>query len=122
MDMSRYAKADFIKPEDLAAGPLTKTITDIEEGKYGKPVATFEDGSKFSFNATNVTTLIKAFGPSDDEWIGQRIELYAGTICYNGSDNAAVLVRALTSAPEAVQAVKAQRPVRDDDMSDEVPF
>ena len=46
-------------------------ITEIEEGKYDKPVATFEDGSKLSLNGTNVGTLIRAFGKNDEDWIGQ---------------------------------------------------
>ena len=62
MDMSRYASSGFIKVDDLTDGPEQKLITNIGEGRYEKPVATFEDGSKLSLNGTNVGTLIRAFG------------------------------------------------------------
>jgi hypothetical protein len=51
---------------------------------------TFEDGTRVSLNGTNVSTLLDAFGSIEHEdWIGQRIELYAGTLRYNGNDNPA---------------------------------
>ena len=62
MDMSRYASSGFIKVDDLTDGPEQKLITNVEEGRYDKPVATFGDGSKLSLNGTNVGTLIRAFG------------------------------------------------------------
>ena len=112
MDMSRYASRKFIKPEDLASGPQRKTITVVEEGKYEKPVLTFEDGTRLSLNATNCSTLIAAFGNDDQDWIGQKIELYGDTLRYNGADNPALLVRALNSS---------SLPPRDT-MDDEIPF
>ena len=121
MDMSRYASSSFIKVDDLTDGPEQKLITDIEEGRYEKPVATFEDGSKLSLNGTNVNTLIRAFGKNDQDWIGQRIELYAGTLRYNGNDNPAVLVRALNPSPAAARTPPKPQPLRDD-MDDEIPF
>jgi hypothetical protein len=116
MDMSRYASRKFLKIEDVAAGPLRKTIAAIEEGKYDKPTVTFEDGTKLSLNATNVSTLIDAFGTTEHtDWLGEQIELYAGMLRYNGEDNPAVLVRSLTS-PAAIK-----QPGRGD-MDDEIPF
>jgi hypothetical protein len=120
-DMSRYASASFIKADDLTDGPEQKVITEIGEGRYEKPVATFEDGSKLSLNGTNVTTLIRAFGNNDEDWIGQRIELYVGTLRYNGVDNAAVLVRALNPLPAAARTPPKPQPPRDDP-DDEIPF
>jgi hypothetical protein len=122
MDMSRYASRKFIKPEDLASGPQQKTIMAIEEGRYDKPVVTFEDGTRLSLNGTNVSVLIDAFGSAEDQdWIGQRIELYAGTLRYNGNDNAAVLVRALNPLPAAARIPPKPQPPRDDP-DDEIPF
>src|SRR5262245_41133438 len=115
MDMSRYASRKFLKVEDVAARPLRKTIAAIEEGKYEKPIVTFEDGTKLSLNGTNVSVLIDAFGTAEHkDWLGEQIELYAGTLRYNGEDNPAVLVRSLT--PPAVR-----QPGRGD-MDDEIPF
>lgn len=80
MDMTKYAGSTFIKVEDLAGGSLRKTIADVEEGKFEKPVATFRDGPKLSLNKTNVRTLIRAFGEDSSDWIDQLVELYAGTV------------------------------------------
>ena len=121
MDMSRYASSSFIKVDDLADGPERKVIADIGEGRFEKPVATFDDGSKLSLNGTNVSTLIRAFGKNDQDWIGQRIELYAGTLRYNGNDNPAVLVRALNPLPAAARTPPKPQPLRDD-LDDEIPF
>jgi hypothetical protein len=122
MDMSRYASRKFIKPDDLVSGPQVKTIVTIEEGRYDKPVVTFEDGTRLSLNGTNVSTLIDAFGSAEHEdWISQRIELYAGTLRYNGNDNPAVLVRALNPLPVAARTPPKPQPLRDD-LNDEIPF
>jgi hypothetical protein len=120
-DMSRYASASFIKADDLTGGPEQKVITEIGEGRYEKPVATFDDGSKLSLNGTNVSTLIRAFGKNDEDWVGQKIELYAGTLRYNGVDNAAVLVRALNPVPAAARTPPKPQPLRDD-LDGEIPF
>ena len=119
MDLTKYASNKLSRPKTLESGPQRKTITVVEEGKFEKPVVTFEDGTRLSLNETNVSTLIAAFGRTDENWIGQKIELYAGTLRYNGSDNAAVLVRALTS-PAAERTPKPQPPR--DTMDDEIPF
>ncbi len=100
-------------------GRSKSVLPTIGEGRYDKPVATFDDGSKLSLNGTNVSTLIRAFGKNDEDWIGQRIELYAGTLRYNGNDNPAVLVRALNPLPAAARTPP--KPLRDD-MDDEIPF
>ena len=117
MDMSRYATSSFIKVDDLADGPERKVITEIGEGRYDKPVATFEDGSKLSLNATNVSALIRAFGKNAEDWISQRVELYAGTLRYNGVDNAAVLVRALNPLPAAARTPPKPPPPFDDEIT-----
>jgi hypothetical protein len=121
MDMSKYAGSSFIKVDDLVGGPVQKVIASIEEGRYEKPVVTFEDGSKLSLNGTNVGTLIRAFGKNAEDWIGQRIEIYAGTLRYNGNDNPAVLVRALDVLPTAARTPPKPQPPRDD-LDDAIPF
>jgi hypothetical protein len=117
MQMRKYASSRFIKLEDLNDGPLQKTIKDVEEGKFDKPILIFDDGTRLSLNGTNVSTLICAFGTDDSNaWIGQRIELYAGTVRFNGNDKPAVLVRAL-AAPTAAAQNKPQPP-----FGDTIPF
>jgi hypothetical protein len=119
-DMRRYAsKGRFIKPDDLVNGPEQKVSAEIGEGQYEKPVVSFTDGTKLSLNATNVDTLIDALGPNREDWIGKKIEVYRGTLRYNGSDNAAVLVRALELLPAAERTPLKPQPV---DLDDEMPF
>ena len=124
VDMSKYASSVFIKSDDLANGPEQKVIVAIAEGKYDKPVATFGDGSKLSLNGTNVSTLIRAFGPNDKDWLKKRIELYVGTLRYNGADNPAVLVRALETLPAAARTPPEPQPLQSlrDDLDDSIPF
>lgn len=96
-------------------------IAEIEEGQYEKPVVTFKDGTKLSLNGTNVGTLIRAFGKNDKDWISKKVELYAGTLRYNGNDNRAVLVR----APEVLSAVARTAPEPRPlcgEMDDAIPF
>jgi hypothetical protein len=117
-DMRRYgSKGRFIKLDDLVNGPEQKVIAELGEGQYEKPVATFTDGSKLSLNATNVDTLIAAFGPNREDWIGKKIEVYRGTLRYNGADNAAVLVRAIEVVPAADRT-----PLKPQPVDDEIPF
>lgn len=117
MDMSGYAGSSFIRVEDLADGPQRKRLVSIEPGRFDKPVAKFDDGSQLSLNATNVKTLLKAYGPNSDDWIDMEVELYAGTTKYNGEDHASVLVRPI-SPPPAVKRTPQPRPSLDD----EIPF
>src|SRR5215831_4601389 len=112
MHMTKYAASTFIKVDALAGGSLRKTITDVEEGKFDKPVATFEDGSKLSLNKTNVRTLIRAFGDDSNDWIDRPVELYAGTVSdKNGEPMPSVLVRPIPPLA-AAKAIPGPQPAR----------
>jgi len=115
MDLSQYATSQFIKVEDLADGPQRKTITNVEPGKFDKPVVTFADRTRLTLNGTNVNTIINAFGSTEsDELIGKDVELYVGTIRYQGDDKESVLIRAL-SRPAPTKTLQAE-------LDDEIPF
>ena len=120
MDMKKYANSGFIKVDTLN-GPIQEVIAAIEQGKYDKPNAIFTDGSKLSLNATNVSTLIRAFGSNDVDWINKKVELYVGKLRYNGNDNPAVLVRALETVPAAARTPAKPQPLRDA-MDDDLPY
>jgi hypothetical protein len=112
MDLSSYASKKYIKLEDVADRPLRKTIVGVEIGQYDRPVITFSDRSQFTVNGTNTNTLIDAFGSTESEsLVGEQIELYAGTIRYQGADKPSVLVRAVSQG-------KKPKP----EFEDEVPF
>jgi hypothetical protein len=120
MNMTKYAGTTFIKVEDLAGRLLRKTVTDVEEGKFEKPVLTFQDGSKLSLHKTNVRALIRAFGDDSNDWTDRHIELYVGTVSdKNGEPMSSVLVRPVP--PAAAKAIHGPQATRGP-MDDEIPF
>ena len=120
LDMRKYAGSSFIGVEDVRGSSREETIVSIGEGKFDKPVASFESGAKFTLNATNVTTLIRAYGPNDQDCIGCTIELSIGTLKYNGKDQEGVVVQPI-SPPKPVEA-RTPVPKTPPDMDDEIPF
>jgi hypothetical protein len=91
------------------------TIAEIGEGRYDKPVATFDDGTRLSLNVTNSRALARAYGTDSRDWIGMEIELHLGTIEYQGQDSSAILVRPITPPAAATTAPKPP-PAMDDDI------
>ena len=126
MDMTKYAGAGFITFETVRGQALRETIAEVTLGQYGKPVLTFANGKMVSVNATNAKALIKAFGTESDGWIGQRIELRAGSIKFKGLDTDVVLIAPLDAALRAGKATKRPAaktgPTLAEEMNDEVPF
>jgi hypothetical protein len=127
MDMAKYAGTSFLSLDDVQDGPFRGVITAIEPGSYGKPVLTFDNGLRLSLNVTNVTTLIKAWGSESDDWIGERVEAYAGETKYQGETKRSVLVRALArktgaEVPPPPQPAAARANANRGDMDDEIPF
>ena len=122
MDMRPFAGSSFITVETLRDGPREEVIVSVEPGKFDRPVATFESGYKFSLNVTNVTAVLKAYGPNDQDWIGCTVELYVGDLRYNGGIQEGVLVRPI-SPPKPVEArTPVPKTPPKNDMDDEIPF
>jgi hypothetical protein len=112
--MRKYAGSSFIGLDDVVARPLRAVIIEvIPEGNFDKPELLLDSGQRFSVNVTNVKALIAAFGDEHTDWLGKRIELFAGFIKYQGAERESVLVRAISPAKKAAPH---------DEMSDEVPF
>jgi hypothetical protein len=99
MKMTKYAGASFIGQDDVRDGPIRGTIAAVGHGSFDKPVITLASGAKSSLNKTSVGTLIEAWGEESDDWIGEKVEFYAGTIPFQGVDKDAVLARALEREP-----------------------
>jgi len=99
MKMTKYAGASFIGLDDVQGGPIRGTIAAVEHGSFDKPVITLASGAKCSLNKTSVGTLIEEWGEESDDWIGEKVEFYAGTIPFQGVDKDAVLARALPREP-----------------------
>jgi hypothetical protein len=119
MDMRRFSGSSFIKPEHVEAGPIRATIVAIKEGSFGKPDITLDVGGKLSLNVTNTRTLVAAFGANGDDWLGEEIELYLGTVKYRGAEQESVLVRPLSKGKPAAERTP---PPAQDQIDDEIPF
>jgi Type III restriction enzyme, res subunit len=121
MEMRKFAGSSFYKVADVRKGPVQEKIAGIVMGKYGKPDAVFESGSKLSLNATNVKTLIRASGTDSEFWRDQTIELFEGEIEYQGKPQEAVLLRAVSTL-ELEKKKKEKKARKPDPLDDEVPF
>jgi hypothetical protein len=112
MDMRKYSGTTFLKVNDVRDGPLQLQIAAINDGKYEKPDAVFETGEMLSLNATNVRTLVRAYGSNSDGWIGKEVELVLGRVKFQGEPQDAVIVKPI-SPPIAAKS---------SEMDDEIPF
>jgi hypothetical protein len=124
MNMTKYAGTSFIGVDDVQDGPIRGTIAAVEHGSFDKPVLTFSNGMKFSLNKTNVGTLIEAWGDESDDYLGEKLEMYLGTIRFKNEDQPAVLVRPLVRAA-GEKKVKPPKPTKGDpipDIDDQIPF
>jgi hypothetical protein len=98
MKMRKYAGSQFIKFADVANAPRRAVIVDVTIGDFGKPVLDLNTGEKLSTNATNVKTLIRAYGEDSQDWVQREVELYAGTTNYKGEITNSVLIRPIETA------------------------
>jgi hypothetical protein len=120
MDMRKYSGNTFYKVADVKDGPVTEKIAGVVEGRYQKPDLVFESGAKLSINATNNKVLIRAYGADSEDMIGYTIELFLGSIEYQGKDQDAVLVRPI-SQPDPNAPKKKKKPA-EADFDDAVEF
>jgi hypothetical protein len=107
MDMRRFSGEHFIKVDDVRDGPLQEVIAGVKLGKYDKPDLVFESGDLLSLNATNNKTLVRAYGPNSDDWIGKEVELFHGEIEYQGKMQEAVLGAVDLAATQALSTNEA---------------
>ncbi|UPK35553.1 hypothetical protein IVB18_47745 [Bradyrhizobium sp. 186] len=118
MDMRKYASEHFLKLDDVREGPLTLRIALVRDGSYDKPDVVFESGEVLSLNATNLRTLIRAFGPDSDDWIGKDVEAALGPVMFQGKPQDGVIVTPISATePRAEPGTK-----RNGDMGDSIPF
>ncbi len=110
MDMRQYTGGSFVKLDDVRDGPLTETISGVVPGKYDKPNLQFESGSALSLNATNLKTLIRAYGPNSVDWLAKEVELYAGQVDFKDRPLDAVLVRPISPPLKPAERTKLDEP------------
>jgi hypothetical protein len=96
MDIRKFVGQNFIKIADVRDAPLRMQIAAINEGKYEKPDVVFETGETLSLNTINARTLMRAYGPESDSWIGKEIELALGTIEFQNRPQEAVVVKPIS--------------------------
>ena len=106
----------------MADRPIRGVIAAVEPGSFNKPVLTLISGPRFSLNVTNTQTLIAAFGASSDDWIGETIELYAGTVQSKGVDQASVLVRPIARKAGEKKKLPPKPKSLGADMDDDIAF
>jgi hypothetical protein len=113
MDMRKYSGSSFLKADDVRAASLRERIASISEGKFGKPVITFESGRRLSLNVTNNKVLIRAYGEDSDTWIGCDVELRLGDVEVQGELKEIVRVEPLSPKLPlaAAQATHRSRPI-----------
>jgi hypothetical protein len=117
MDMRKYSGSVFRKVEDpdLREGrPVQVAITAVSEGKFEKPVLTFDDNTQLTINATNNRALMRAFGAESDLWLGRTVELVLGEVEYNGKTQISIVIQPL-SLPITNKAAKSG-------LNDNIPF
>jgi len=94
MHMGKYVGNVFLKVDDIkASGAIRVKITDVSEGRFGKPDLRFDDGTQLSLNTTNARALARAYGLESDDWIDKQIELAVGEVEYEGKPQEAILVK-----------------------------
>jgi hypothetical protein len=98
----------------------------IAEGDFGKPNATFSDGSILSLNKTATLALAKVYGWDSSGWTGRSIEIFEGEVMVKGTPKPAIAVRPLDAKAEAAASPRVTavptRPRAGGDMDDELPF
>jgi hypothetical protein len=116
MDMAKYFGCVFLKVEDIrVSGPIRVRITDVSEGRFGKPNLTFHDKTQLSLNATNARVLARAYGIDSDDWLNKEVELEVGEIQYQGKPQDIILLKPISPPIESKASPK-------QDLDDEVPF
>lgn len=114
-DTEKYTKSPYIKGDDLPEGEkVVVTIKSAEEVTFPQsgdtvPVLEFlELDQKLTLNRTRVAKLVELFGEETDEWIGQRIALFAVPVSYKGQSSMGVAVGKAPTRAAKVRAVSVQ--------------
>lgn len=105
---------------------IVGTITNVVSKTFDtgtKLVATLDDDCwSIVINATNCRVIRAAYGDETDDWIGRALEVYKGTVHYQGREQPGVCVRIPPEQPEpTVTAAELVAP-KDDGFKDDIPF
>jgi hypothetical protein len=108
MNISKAYPSNYLKASDIESENLVLTIAGIAMESVGqekeqKPVLYFQEIEKgVVLNKTNANTISQVLGtPETDNWIGQKIALYAAEVEFQGKTVESIRVR--LRAPRAAQ-------------------
>lgn len=108
MRMSQAFPSKFLKSEDIGnqRWPLTIRAVQMEEvsDNEQKPIVYFHELEKgLVLNKTNAEMIVQLYGDDTDRWTGQKIEMYATPVQYQGQSKMGLRVLAPLPAMPAHQ-------------------
>ena len=90
MNVSDMYPSKWISADDLAAGDLSLTITELtmhtfRDDPEPSPVLYFSEVDQgFAVNKTNANAIAQLHGPETDDWTGKRITLFRQEVEFAG--------------------------------------
>jgi len=101
-------KSDQLNSEQLLAGPITVTVTDVRIGAGDEqPVVVHyegENGRPFKPCKTMRKVLILAWGPDGREWVGRSMSLYCDPqVKFGGAEVGGIRISHLTDIERDIQ-------------------
>lgn len=101
-------KSDQLNSDQLIAGPMTVTITDVRIGSSDEqPINVHyegEDGRPFRPCKTMRKVLIFAWGPDGREWIGRSMTLYCDPqVKFGGDEVGGIRISHMSDIPDDIE-------------------
>lgn len=99
MRMSQAFPSKFLKSDDIGNQRWPLTIRGVQMEDVGdnehKPIVYFQELEKgLVLNKTNAEMIVQLYGDDTDRWAGQRIEMYATPVQYQGQSKMGLRVLA----------------------------
>jgi len=101
-------KSDQLNSEQLLAGPITVTVTDVRVGSSDEqPISVHyegENGRPFKPCKTMRKVLILGWGPDGREWVGQSMTLYNDPLVkFGGAEVGGIRISHMTGIPREIK-------------------
>jgi hypothetical protein len=99
IDLQKYRKAAYLKASDLTATRTKVRILSVGEEEIGTPAETkvvlhftSDQVKPMVCNYTNLVTLVEAFGPDEQQWLGKVIILFKTKALFQGKNVDAIRI------------------------------
>jgi len=100
-------KSDQLNSEQLIAGPITVTVTDVRIGSADQPISVHyegENGRPYKPCKTMRKVLIFAWGPDGREWVGKSMTLYNDPqVKFGGDEVGGIRISHMTDIDRDIQ-------------------